>query len=244
MSQIYVPGPAGIALAWSAGSGGGAGFLGWSESGVDIQFQAFKRDVKCDLTADAPIDTLLTGETALISFTLNWYNESVLRVAQARPGSASVPHAAGGGGATVRGTWLSGHYGTLAVTEGAAPTLFISMPYAAKAAFGGTVGGGATAGNALPSGYRFLRCVLQPDSMRLSSSSPRAIRMAWVAYPLAVLASASSSGGGSLSATSSSGGATGLGAVAGAGAIAGAAGAGGVIAGLYDEDISMMPAIS
>lgn len=191
MAQLWHTGPVDIYVQFVASTSstsiqfGPILFLGHSEREPHIDIRPVWRDVYCDLMGGAPIDRLYANETALVSVTLNRFNNAVFMQMMARPACPGSPWAA----ASLRQAGLNyrtgavGRVGTLAVTEGASFILYLRFPFAAKTAYGAS-GANWTGGAAMVPGYRFFAATLDPDHQVVGANSEKKHRLTWTCLPV------------------------------------------------------------
>jgi hypothetical protein len=158
MAQIYCPG--GCLLWLGLGAGGTPVFFGTGQGAPEIDVEPEFEPVLNDLGGDRKgFDFSFQGESGVIKYELNRYNEPIYALAQNRPN----PAAAAG-----RGTSAWGAIGTLMIQEGAAYQAWVQFPY-------GPGGQAAKAGMAtLPGGYHFYAVWLAGDRQR-GGTKPKVI---------------------------------------------------------------------
>lgn len=141
MSQVYVPGPAYIWIGAAAAVDGGDvtfHFLGQTVGDLSMSLMADFEDVHIDQAGPRiPYDVQFLGIEAFMGGTLIKYNESVWQLLAARIAGGTF------------GAHGSTDIGTLLRTERRYFEVYVSAPYAAKAAF-----------STQPVGFRFLCCYL------------------------------------------------------------------------------------
>lgn len=148
MAGPFVPGPAPLWIAY----GQQPYFLGWSERGVSIDLGASYVPYHNDLGGQEMLDLSYQGQNATINFVLTRWNAIAL---------ASIEDYAGILPGSTPGGDVAGEIGTLMAYEGAAFSLWIGFPYAAKAAYSTHM-----------LGYHFPATVLERDSLPERGSKP------------------------------------------------------------------------
>lgn len=120
MAQIYVAGPAEIHVS-PGGPNSTLEFLGWSESGVNINIRGEWDDVPADIAGTRmPADVQFMGEQAFVTLDLKVWNNSTYAKIASRYNPTNT-----------RGIIAPGGIGKLMVAEGAAYRLLVYSPYAA-----------------------------------------------------------------------------------------------------------------
>jgi len=114
-------------------------YLGTAERAPRIEISDDWEPVDNDVSGKKPLDTAWSGEDALITYDFTRWDEAVM----ARLSSNPVPFFG------ARGVFVPGTMGTLMITEGRVPTLWVQFPY------GGAGGKPVYAVNGMPAGYRF-----------------------------------------------------------------------------------------
>jgi hypothetical protein len=181
-------------------------FLGTSKYGFTIYVRKSMRPMRTSASPDIPDDLMQTGEEAMVTGTLNLYDETIYAaIGQASPGH-QFP----------RGTQALTDSGQLMIrgqAGGNVHTVYLYFPYATKPQMGGTIGrvipppttwppnnttlglGGLGSGPfapngqtaQMPEGYRFLNCTLvAPETYDPLGSRAREIHLTWHAikdYP-------------------------------------------------------------
>jgi hypothetical protein len=184
MAQAWVTGPAHIFLSFysSIAVSGPAGvvttlttpiYLGTTERVPRLRIRAGWTPVFNDLTGGViPYDMLYEGEEAFITGDFTRFNETTIRLLQARPRHFLQP--------TNRGTIQLLDQGTLMLTEGYAFQLSMFFPYSSKLAFAG-----------MPLGYRFPAAWLEgPDDLDNLGTVARVDRLVFHALRIINLSNA------------------------------------------------------
>lgn len=170
MAQLYTTGPAHIFVGVGTGTGGlDVAYLGTCENAPRVQLRPASKGVMNAISGTVvPHDKSFQGEEGFIGLDLTRWNQSVLNVVRGRAVPSVGPP----------GAYLPGDYGTLMITEGRAMRVWMTFPYAAKAAFNQAASG------AMPPGYRFLYCEpIGPDDLGPLSTEARVEHLMFHAIP-------------------------------------------------------------
>lgn len=162
MSQTYVPGPAEIYINLVANASTGWLFLGYSESGVRINWIRHYEDVMTDKAGPKqPADKQFMGMGALVSVDLkNFTHTNLNYVRRAIKGRSW-------------GSMNAGDLGSLMIQQDNTIQVCIRQPYA-----NASVWGGNTPFADMPEAYRFYHAVLIDDSEPVSVKA-KVVPLVW-----------------------------------------------------------------
>jgi hypothetical protein len=139
-------------------------FLGWGQRGPRISVRRGWEPLWCDLTGtQIPLDLLYEGQEGNITIELSKYSETTLELLQAMPlgvGRSGTPYADFG--------WSRG---TIMITEGVNPILWLRFPFSAAGAFPHPAMANVANGP-LPSGLRFPGAIFTGPDERITGTAP------------------------------------------------------------------------
>lgn len=164
---IYVGFPTNPANQAGGLFGGTIQFLGTAEKCPRWSNRAAWVPVYNDLGGQSiAADVLYEGNECFVMADMTSWDDAVLQALMARPFSL-----------TPDGIDIPGDLGTMMVTEGAAPTLYLTFPYSTRAP-------AVRAG--MPAGRRFPAAILEsPDDFDSMGTAPRKVRLLWHCYRVA-----------------------------------------------------------
>jgi hypothetical protein len=158
-AQFWVPGPSYVQV--GTGASGALAHLGWSESGISVEFNSEFEDVMCDLGGQKiGTDQIYHGQDATITADIVRYDEAVMNALLARIQ----------GGTT--GAVGAGQIGSLMIGQALTQRLLIVCPYSTQTSYTG-----------MTAAYNFLNTYLVGVSKVELGSKVKKYRAVWRAVP-------------------------------------------------------------
>lgn len=147
-------------------------YLGTDEKAPRLEFKPNWEPIYNDVSGNVPLDVAYAGEEAYISYTFTRWNEGVFEL------MAANPHTGFGG--NTHGITSPLDRGTLMLTEGVTPTLWIVFPFA-------VAGKQPYVAQGLSAGYRFFAAVFEGPFQHANLGTRASKRPAiWHALPVYV----------------------------------------------------------
>lgn len=168
--QFFVSGPTSISV--GTGVAGALEFLGFSEGGISVEFNAEFDDVLCDIGGGKlPTDVIFQGMDAFIRAEVSNYDETVMTSLLARVfsgGSGSIP---------------AGTMGSLMNAQSQSQRLLLMSPYSSLTAF-----------STMIPAYNFLSTYLVGSASVELGTKVKKWRLVWRAIPIWTVSAGLSSG--------------------------------------------------